>query len=147
MREALQHLDAHPGPVFEQGLWLLILARLTTGPWSRDMPADPTLDAALDRVSERGGMLRQALARNFVLWRPYVRAGETRGVIVLPAPGIGLSHREYVAIAVDLLCASGAAAVPGPLIARAGGAAALDLVLRSAERKIQAALARGGMPG
>jgi len=87
----------------------------------------------------------QALARNFVLWRTYVRRGETRGIIVLPGPGIRLSHRESLAVAVDLLCASGATAAPDGFVARLGGAASLGVVLHAAERKIQAALARGGL--
>lgn len=145
MREALEQLNVNPEPAFEQGVWLRALARLTTEPWDRGLPADPEVVAALDGVTERGGMLRQALARNFVLWRTYVCRGETRGIIVLPGPGIRLSHRESIAVAVDLLRASGATAAPDGFAARLGGAATHGVVLHAAERKIQAALARGGL--
>jgi len=129
---------------------LLVLA--STVPWRHEARLVEPVRARLLALKMEGWMIREASARNFLIWRSAVcRQGRSR-VIVLPSRHIALNRDERSAIAIDMLAAAGAIASTSELDRALGGAIHREAHYRSGMARVHQALSYGwaistGSPG
>lgn len=122
------------------GAFTKLLVRLSTASWKDDEPIRRRTAGQLRIVAGSGWLVRQARARNFVIWRPFVRRGDVFGLIVLPQD-VRLKTAERTAVAIDLLCSAKAVDDPLFLLEEIGGKAGFVRHFPNAGWKVQSALA------
>lgn len=128
-----------PGP----GLIVRLLIIASTVPWRNETRLVEQVRGRLLALKAAGWSVRQASARNFLIWRSAVCSSAISGVIVLPSRHIALDRDERSAIAIDMLAAAGAIASTSELEGALGGAFPFEGFYRSGMAKVQQAIAYG----